>query len=89
RTKSRELSRVQAAQETKLTSGNPTAYLELGEDNVSGTFTGIENVVDIPVTRINVQKIVEFYSKFLCHTFMTPRHYCLDYVSAIFPGPGG
>ncbi len=60
---SKELDRVKSALETRTSSSAPTPYLEVQADGVSGKFLGIQSVNDIPVTRINVQKIVEFYSK--------------------------
>ena len=61
--KSKELDRIKMAVETRMHPTNPVPYVEVQEDGVSGKFLGIHSVVDIPVTRINVQKIVEFYSK--------------------------
>ncbi|HMU83475.1 MAG TPA: 30S ribosomal protein S4 [Leptospiraceae bacterium] len=60
---STELDRVKSALETRASVSSPTPYLEVQSDGVSGKFLGIQSVTDIPVTRINVQKIVEFYSK--------------------------
>jgi len=51
------------AQETRTSSSSPTPYLEIQADGVSGKYLGVSSVHDIPVTRINIQKIVEFYSK--------------------------
>ena len=42
---------------------SPTPYIEVQTDGVSGKFLGVSSAADIPVTRINIQKIVEFYSK--------------------------
>lgn len=60
---SKELTRVKMGLETRMSATNPVPYLEVQADGVSGKFTGIVSAADIPVTRINVQKIVEFYSK--------------------------
>jgi len=60
---SKDADRVKMAIETRVSNTNPTPYLEVQPDGISGKFTGVVNVTDIPVTRINVQKIVEFYSK--------------------------
>ncbi len=60
---SKELDRVKLGIETRVSSSNPTPYLEIQADGISGKYTGIVNASDIPVTRINVQKIIEFYSK--------------------------
>ncbi len=60
---SKELDRLKAALETRVSSTNPTTYLEVQPDGVTGKYLGILSVGDIPVTRVNVQKIVEFYSK--------------------------
>ena len=59
--KSKELERVKSALQTRVGSG--PAYLELQENGVGAKFLGITNVADIPVTRVNLQKIVEYYSK--------------------------
>ncbi len=59
--KAKELDRVKSALQTRVGSG--PGYLELQENGVGAKFLGISSVADIPVTRINVQKIVEFYSK--------------------------
>ncbi len=61
--KSKELDRVKAGIMTRTSATNPTPYLEVQEDGVSGKFLGINSASDIPITRINVQKIIEFYSK--------------------------
>ena len=61
--KSKEMDRIKMAVETRNHPTNPVPYMEVQEDGISGKFLGISNVTDIPVTRINVQKIVEFYSK--------------------------
>ncbi|MDH5655235.1 MAG: 30S ribosomal protein S4 [Spirochaetia bacterium] len=60
---SANLERIKAAIETRVSATNPTPYLEIQGDGISGKFSGLNSAVDIPVTRINVQKIVEFYSK--------------------------
>ena len=59
----KELDRVKFGLEMRVSDSNPTPYLEVQSDGVSARFLGIENVVDIPVTKINVQKIVEYYSR--------------------------
>ncbi len=60
---SKELDRIKAGLETRMNASNPTPYLEVQGDGVSGKFLGIASAVDVPVTRMNIQKIVEFYSK--------------------------
>ncbi|MCE9597988.1 MAG: 30S ribosomal protein S4 [Spirochaetia bacterium] len=60
---SKGLDRIKMGQETRTSASAPTPYLEIQSDGVSGKFLGVTNAHDIPVTRINVQKIVEFYSK--------------------------
>lgn len=55
--------RIKIALETRQSATAPTPYLEVQTDGVSGKFLGVASAADIPVTRINVQKIVEFYSK--------------------------
>lgn len=60
---SRELDRVKFALEARPAGNNPTPYLELQEDGIAGKFMGITDPEDVPVTRINIQKIIEFYSK--------------------------
>lgn len=59
--KSKELDRIKAALQTRV--GGSAPYIEIGDDGISGKFLGIADVSDIPVTRINIQKIVEYYSK--------------------------
>ncbi len=62
--KSKNLQRVKEALERRKDKVNPIPYLEIQPDGISGKFLGIENISDIPLDpRINVQKIVEFYSK--------------------------
>lgn len=61
--KSKELDRIKAGMETRTNPSHPVPYLEVQSDGVSGKFLGVTSVEDIPVTRVNVQKIVEFYSK--------------------------
>jgi len=61
--KSKELDRVKLGMEMRVSSSNPAPYLDVQDDGIAGKFTGIQSVADIPVTRINVQKIVEYYSK--------------------------
>lgn len=60
---SKELNRVKAGLETRVSNTNPTPYLEVQEDGISGRYLGIQHAVDVPTTRINIPKIVEFYSK--------------------------
>lgn len=60
---SKDSVRVKSALETRTSVSSPTPYLEVQSDGVSGKFLGVSNAHDIPVTRINIQKIVEFYSK--------------------------
>ncbi|HBS04184.1 MAG TPA: 30S ribosomal protein S4 [Leptospiraceae bacterium] len=60
---SKELDRVKFALEARPAGNNPTPYLELQEDGISGKYMGITSPDDVPVTRINIQKIIEFYSK--------------------------
>jgi len=60
---SSNLDRIKMAIETRMSATNPTPYLEIQDDGIAGKFTGLTTAVDIPVSRINVQKIVEFYSK--------------------------
>ncbi len=55
--------RIKIGIETRQSATSPTPYLEIQPDGVSGKFIGINSASDIPVTRINVQKIIEFYSK--------------------------
>jgi len=62
RDKAKNLDRITYAVENRQSSAIPP-YLELQADNVSAKFLGINSIVDVPVTRINVQKIIEFYSK--------------------------
>ncbi len=61
--KSQELDRVKMGMETRMNAVNPTPYLEVQADSISGKYLGITNAEDIPISRINIQKIVEFYSK--------------------------
>lgn len=61
--KGKELDRVKFSLESRVNESHPTPYLEVQEDGVSGKFLGINDALDIPVTGINVQKIIEFYSK--------------------------
>lgn len=61
--KSKALDRVEYALQNRVSMTAPAPYLEVQEDGISAKFTGIDEIVQIPVTRINVQKIVEFYSK--------------------------
>ncbi len=61
--KTKEKDRIKNAIETRTNATNPTPYLEVDADGISGKFLGIAGAEDIPVTRINIQKIVEFYSK--------------------------
>jgi len=60
---SKDSDRIKSALETRTSVSSPTPYLEVQSDGVSGKFLGVTNAHDIPVTRINIQKIVEFYSK--------------------------
>jgi len=60
---SKGIDRVKIALESRVGATNPTPYLEVQSDGVAGKFLGIQSTVDVPVTRINIQKIVEFYSK--------------------------
>lgn len=60
---SKELDRIKFALEARVNANNPTPYLEVQGDGISAKFLGIENPFDVPVTRINIQKIIEFYSK--------------------------
>ncbi|MBI3396310.1 MAG: 30S ribosomal protein S4 [Spirochaetia bacterium] len=60
---SKELDRLKIALESRVSNTNPTPYLEIQPDGTSGKFTGVVGVSDIPVARLNIQKIVEFYSK--------------------------
>jgi small subunit ribosomal protein S4 len=57
---SKELDRIKMGMEARQ---HLPPYLEMMEDGVSGKFLGIHAAVDVPVTKINIQKIVEFYSK--------------------------
>ena len=61
--KSKDKDRVKLGMETRTSVSHPAPYLEVQEDGISGKFTGILNIEDVPIVRINVQKIVEFYSK--------------------------
>jgi small subunit ribosomal protein S4 len=61
--KSQNLDRVKMGMETRVSATTPTPYIEIQNDGVSGKFIGINSAADIPISRINVQKIVEFYSK--------------------------
>lgn len=61
--KSKEMDRLKMAVEKRSSSTHPTPYLEVQEDGLAGKYLGIVSVEDIPITRINIQKIVEFYSK--------------------------
>lgn len=60
---SKELVRVKSGLELRTSNTNPVPYLEVQADGVSAKFLGITNATDIPVGRVSVQKIVEFYSK--------------------------
>ncbi len=60
RPESKELDRIKMGQEAK---GSVPPYLEVLEDGISARFLGIHSAADVPVTKINIQKIVEFYSK--------------------------
>ncbi|MFN3605427.1 MAG: 30S ribosomal protein S4 [Leptonema sp. (in: bacteria)] len=61
---SRKLERIQESLKRLEDKIKPVPYLEILEDGYSGRFLGIENISDIPIDpRINIQKIVEFYSK--------------------------
>ena len=60
---SAELGRVKHSLEMRVSDSRPTPYIEIQSDGVTAKFLGIENTTDIPVTRINVQKIVEYYSR--------------------------
>lgn len=61
---SKNLQRVQESLKKLEGKIKPTPYIEMLEDGYSCKFLGIENTNDIPVDpRINIQKIVEFYSK--------------------------
>jgi small subunit ribosomal protein S4 len=57
------LDRVKIGLESRASATNPVPYIEVQSDGISGKFLGIGAAVDVPVTRINIQKIVEFYSK--------------------------
>jgi small subunit ribosomal protein S4 len=62
--KSKDLARIKEALERKQGKTHPVPYIEVQSDGISGKFLGIENIQDVPLDpRINVQKIVEFYSK--------------------------
>ncbi len=61
---SRKLMRIQESLKRLDGKIKPVPYLEILQDGFSGTFLGIETISDIPIDpRINIQKIVEFYSK--------------------------
>ena len=57
------LDREKMGMDTRTSSTNPVPYLEIQSDGISAKFLGIQSVADVPVTRINVQKIVEYYSR--------------------------
>lgn len=61
---SKALDRIKLAIEGRQNPTNPTPYLEVQADGISGKYLGITNAADIQTAgRVNVPKIIEFYSK--------------------------
>jgi len=61
---SKELDRVKLGLEGRQNPTNPTPYLEVQEDGISGKFLGMQTAADIrSAEKINIARIIEFYSK--------------------------
>ena len=61
--KARKMERVEYAVQNRISSAGSVPYLEIQEDGISARFTGIADITQVPVTRVNVPKIIEFYSR--------------------------
>ncbi len=62
--KSRNLSRILESLERRKSEFKPAPYFEILSHPFEAKFLGIQNILDVPLDpRINIQKIVEYYSK--------------------------